>query len=160
MPSSESVPERFERGTLPFADLAGVVAAVEHLASLEPGASGTRRERIVASMTAVEAYESELFAILLGGLEEMGHVTTYGKASSRAPTTCFNIAGWSPPEVARHLAERGVNVWNGDNYAFELAGVLHIRDSGGAVRAGVVHYNDQSDVNRLLEAVAELKGVA
>ena len=45
--------------------------------------------------------------------------------------------------------ERGVNVWNGDNYAWELAGVLEIRDSGGAVRAGVVHYNDESDVNRL-----------
>jgi selenocysteine lyase/cysteine desulfurase len=49
-------------------------------------------------------------------------------------------------------------VWSGDNYAWELAGVLHIRDSGGAVRAGVVHYNDESDVNRLLEAVAELAG--
>ena len=47
-------------------------------------------------------------------------------------------------------------MWNGDNYAWELAGVLEIRDSGGAVRAGVVHYNDESDVNRLLEAVAEL----
>ena len=32
--------------------------------------------------------------------------------------------------------------------------MLGIRDSGGAVRAGVVHYNDESDVNRLLEAVA------
>ena len=34
--------------------------------------------------------------------------------------------------------------------------MLGIRDSGGAVRAGVVHYNDQSDVDRLLEAVTEI----
>ena len=58
--------------------------------------------------------------------------------------------------MAAHLGERRVNVWNGDNYAWELAGVLEIRDGGGGVRAGVVHYNDESDVNRFLEAVAEL----
>ena len=37
-----------------------------------------------------------------------------------------------------------------------LAGALGLRDSGGAVRAGVVHYNDQADVDRLLTGVAEL----
>ena len=36
-PSSNAVPWRFERGTLPFADLAGTTAAVEHLAALAPG---------------------------------------------------------------------------------------------------------------------------
>ena len=40
-PSSDEVPARFERGTLPFADLAGVAAAVEHLASLAPGADAS-----------------------------------------------------------------------------------------------------------------------
>ena len=155
-PSSDGVPERFERGTLPFADLAGTAAAVDHLASLEPAATGSRRERLVTSMSAVEAHEMALFEMLLSGLVAMGHVTTYGKAPLRAPTTCFNLAGRRPVEVARHLAERGVNVWNGDNYACELAGVLEIRDSGGAVRAGVVHYNNEADVSRLLEAVAEL----
>jgi cysteine desulfurase family protein (TIGR01976 family) len=155
-PSPESVPERFEQGTLPFADLAGVVAAVEHLASIEPAASSSRRERLLASMTSVESYEGALFASLLRGLGEMDHVTTYGNAQLRAPTTCFNVAGRTPREVARHLGEHKVNVWNGDNYAFELAGVLKIREGGGAVRAGIVHYNDQSDVDRLLAAVAEL----
>jgi len=28
----------------------------------------------------------------------------------------------------------------------------------GAVRAGLVHYNDESDVDRLLSAVSELAG--
>ena len=66
------------------------------------------------------------------------------------------MAGHSPGKVAGHLAARRVNVWNGDNYAWELAGVLGLRDSGGAVRAGLVHYNDQAEVDRLLTAVAEL----
>ncbi|MGO9965458.1 MAG: cysteine desulfurase-like protein [Acidimicrobiales bacterium] len=155
-PASDLVPGRFERGTLPFADLAGVVAAVEHLASIDEAATGSRRERVLASMTAVEAYEAALFASLQAGLQAIGGVTTYGKARFRAPTTCFNVAGMRPNEVAKHLAQCRVNVWNGDNYAWELAGVLKIRDSGGAVRAGVVHYNDESDVDRLLAAVAGL----
>ena len=155
-PSSDAVPERFEWGTLPFADLAGVVAAVDHLASLDSSATGTRRQKIVASMSSVEKYEQELFGHLLSGLDAMDHVRSYGKASLRAPTACFTLAGRRPVEVAAHLGERRVNVWNGDNYAWELAGVLEIRDGGGGVRAGVVHYNDESDVNRFLEAVGEL----
>jgi cysteine desulfurase family protein (TIGR01976 family) len=159
-PAPDSVPARFERGTLAFADLAGVVAAVEHLASLDEAATGSRRQRIVTSMTAVEKYETGLFDSLIGGLEAIEPVTTYGKARRRAPTGCFNLAGRTPVEVATHLASRRVNVWNGDNYAFELAGALKIRENGGAVRAGLVHYNDESDVNRLLDAVADLAGRA
>jgi selenocysteine lyase/cysteine desulfurase len=152
------VPGRFERGTAAFADLAGVVAAVEHLASLGygPDLAATRRQRLLASMAAVEQYETALFAGLLDGLDTMGHVTLYGRAARRAPTAFFTVAGRTPRQVAEHLAARQVNVWNGDNYAWELAGALGLRDSGGAVRAGLVHYNDQADVDRLLAAVAEL----
>jgi cysteine desulfurase family protein (TIGR01976 family) len=155
-PAPAGVPGRFERGTAAFADLAGVVAAVEHLAALDPAAAGSRRERLLASMTAVERYEGELFARLLDGLGSMRHVTLYGKAARRAPTAFFTVAGYAPGEVAARLADRQVNVWHGDNYAWELAGALGLRESGGAVRAGLVHYNDQAEVDRLLAAVADL----
>jgi len=158
-PAPAGVPGRFERGTAAFADLAGVVAAVEHLASLGPGPDlvvATRRQRVLASMAAVEQYETRLFARLLEGLDAMGHVTSYGRAALRAPTAFFTVAGQTPRQVAEHLAARQVNAWNGDNYAWELVGALGLRDSGGAVRAGLVHYNDQADVDRLLAAVAEL----
>jgi cysteine desulfurase family protein (TIGR01976 family) len=154
--SSDQVPERFEQGTSPFADFAGVAAAVDHLASLDPGAAGTRRQRLLASMGAAEAYELELFGVLLSGLEAMGHVTTYGKAARRTATAYFTVAGHTPRQVAEHLAARRVNVWDGHNYAWELTGVLAIRDAGSAVRAGLVHYNNREDVDRLLEGVAEL----
>ena len=154
--SSDLVPERFEQGTSPFADFAGVAAAVDHLASLDPDATGDRRRRVVASMAAAEAYELGLFAVLLGGLEAMGHVTTYGKAARRTATAYFTVAGHDPRQVAEHLAARRVNVWNGHNYAWELTGALAIRDAGSAVRAGLVHYNSREDVDRLLEGVAEL----
>ena len=156
VPAPSGVPGRFERGTPGFADLAGVVAAVDHLASLDPAAGGSRRERLLTSMTAVEEYEAELFARLLAGLTAMEHVTRYGHAARRAPTAFFTVAGHTPREVAEHLAAREINVWSGDNYAWELTGAFGLRDSGGAVRAGLVHYNDESDVDRLLAAVAEL----
>jgi len=155
-PAPAGVPGRFERGTAAFADLAGVAAAVEHLAGLDASASGSRRERVLASMAAVERYEAELFGRLLGGLAAMGHVTLYGKAARRAPTAFFTVAGYTPREVAERLAARAINVWNGDNYAWELAGAFGLRESGGAVRAGLVHYNDEAEVDRLLAAVGEL----
>ncbi|MEV1173258.1 cysteine desulfurase-like protein [Nonomuraea sp. NPDC049784] len=153
--SSDTVPNRFETGTAAFADLAGVAAAVDHLAAMVPGA-GTRRERLLASMTAAEEHELGLFAVLLEGLETMPHVTVYGKPARRTATAYFNVAGHPPRQVAEHLAGLGVNVWNGHSYAWELTAALGIRDSGGAVRAGLVHYNDRSDVDRLLDGVARL----
>jgi cysteine desulfurase family protein (TIGR01976 family) len=161
-PSSNAVPWRFERGTLPFADLAGVTAAVDHLAGLGtlgggagPVAGATRRERLLASMAAVEAHEGALFARLLDGLAKLGDVTLYGKAARRAPTAFFNVGAVDPAAVAGHLALQRVNVWDGDNYAYELCQVLGLQ-SEGAVRAGIVHYNDDSDVDRLLSGLADL----
>jgi cysteine desulfurase family protein (TIGR01976 family) len=155
-PAPAGVPGRFERGTAAFADLAGVVAAVDHLAGLDPAASGSRRDQLLASMAAVERYEGQLFARLLGGLASMRHVTLYGQAARRTPTAFFTVAGYTPRQAAERLASRKVNVWNGDNYAWELTGALGLREFGGGVRAGLVHYNDQAEVDRLLGAVAEL----
>ena len=154
--SPGAVPERFETGTPPYAGLAGAAAAVDYLAGLDSAASGTRRARVLASMAAAEAYEQGLFRPLLDGLGSMHHVTCYGNAQARTATAYFTVSGHTPREVALHLAARKVNVWNGHNYAWELTGVLGIRDSGSAVRAGLVHYNDRGDVDRLLEGVAEL----
>jgi cysteine desulfurase family protein (TIGR01976 family) len=160
VPSPDAVPERFELGTLPFASLAGVTAAVQHLAGLaglpEGSDDPSLRSRLLASMTAVERHERDLFDVLLTGLDSMPNVQTYGRAANRTATAYFTVGGHSPAQVAEHLASRKINVWNGHNYAWELTGVLGIRDAGSAVRAGLVHYNDRDDVERLLIAVAEL----
>ena len=103
----------------------------------------------------MEEYEASLFGRLTDGLASLGQVTLYGKAARRAPTAFFTVAGLPPREVASRLAARGVNVWNGDNYAFELCTALGL-EPGGAVRAGLVHYNDASDVDRLLAGVREM----
>ena len=157
-PAPDNVPDRFEWGTPSFADLAGAAAAVDHLAGLDTAAAGTRRQRLVTSMAAAHEHERRLFGVLADGLAAMDKVTLYGNARDRTATVYFNVAGLTPRAVAGHLADCLVNVWDGHNYAWELAGALGIRDTGSAVRAGLVHYNDRSDVDRLLAAVAELAG--
>ncbi len=93
---------------------------------------------------------------MLAGLDSMRHVRTYGRAASRTATAYFTVDGRAPQQVAEHMASRKINVWHGHNYAWELTGVLGIRAAGSAVRAGLVHYNDGAEVDRLLTAVAEL----
>jgi selenocysteine lyase/cysteine desulfurase len=54
------------------------------------------------------------------------------------------------------LANEGIAVWAGDNYAYELMRRYGLSDSGGAIRASIVLYNHRGDIDRLLEAVAEI----
>ncbi len=154
--SPAEVPERFETGTAPFADLAGLTAAVDHLADLDRHAIGTRRERVLTSMTAVAAYEEKEGERMREELRAIPGVTVWGSAVRRTATAYFTVAGHSPRAVAEHCARAKVNVWNGHSYAWELTGALGIRDHGSAVRAGLVHYNNAEDVDRLLMAISEL----
>ena len=74
--------------------------------------------------------------------------------AGRVPTFCFNLAGRSPEEVATFLADRDVAVWHGNYYAVET--MRHLGLDDGAVRAGVVHYNTEDEVDRLLAGLSEL----
>ena len=157
VPAPDAVPDRFERGTPAFELLAGVTAAVDWIAGLT-GAPGPRRERVIAALTAVEAYLAELLAHALSGLSEIPGVRVLGAARRRTSTISFVIDGRPPREVAQRLAEREIALWAGDNYAYELMHRYGLGRSGGAVRASIVLYNDRDDVDRLLTAVAEIAG--
>lgn len=154
-PSPDEVPDRFERGTPPFELLAGVTAAVDWIAGLTDS-PGTRRERIVAALSAVENHLSALLEHALAGLAEIPGVRLLGAARRRTSTISFVIDGHRPQEVARRLAEQDIAVWAGDNYAYELMRRFGLGDSGGAIRASIVLYNDRGDVDRLLQAVAAI----
>jgi cysteine desulfurase family protein (TIGR01976 family) len=140
-PSPDTVPERWELGTLPFESLAGVRAAADYVLS--------------ADWDDVRAHEERLLAAAIEGLGAMRHVTLYGDASDRAPTLMFTVAGRTSDQVAAALAARQVAVWHGNYYAWELERHLGL-EPDGAVRAGFVHYNDEADAERLMAAVADL----
>jgi selenocysteine lyase/cysteine desulfurase len=61
-----------------------------------------------------------------------------------------------PFETAKALAERGISVWDGHYYALELMERLALNETGGAVRIGFCHYNTPAEVDRVLEALADL----
>ena len=156
LPSPDQVPDRFEFGTLSFELLAGITAAVDHLAGLVPS-EGDRRSRLVASMGAVVAYENRLLDRLLAGLAAIDGVTLCPAPADRCPTVSFRFAGQAPAETARILGDQGICVSNGDYYAAEYFIAAGLRDTGGAVRASIYHYNTEEEVDRLLDAVGSLK---
>jgi cysteine desulfurase family protein (TIGR01976 family) len=154
LPSSSAVPERFELGTLPYELIAGTVAAVDFIADFVPG-DGSRRERVLTSMRAVEAHEDALFARLLSGLDELPGVTLHGRPPRRTPTALFSVDGHRPHEVYEHLAARSVNAPASSFYAVEASRWIGLGDEG-AVRAGLAPYTNDDDVARLVAGVAEL----
>ncbi|MFI5932135.1 cysteine desulfurase-like protein [Actinoplanes sp. NPDC051494] len=157
VPSPAQVPERFEYGTLSFELLAGVTAAVDHLAGLAAPAEGSRRQRLVASLTAVTAYENGLADRLAAGLAALDTVTVLPAAADRCPTISFRVHGQPPAQTAQVLGEQGICVSNGDYYAVEYFDAAGLRASGGAVRASIYHYNTAAEVDLLLEAIAKLQ---
>jgi cysteine desulfurase family protein (TIGR01976 family) len=140
-PSSDAVPFRWETGTPAFESLAGAIAAARYL--METG------------FDAIRAHEDALLERMVDGLGRIGGVTLFGAPRDRTPTVMFSVAGRRPHEVAAALAAERVAVWHGNYYALELSRFLGL-EPDGAVRAGIVHYNDDEDVERLLEGVARL----
>jgi selenocysteine lyase/cysteine desulfurase len=103
---------------------------------------------------AMLAHERELGRRFLDGLPESVQLYGVRGLDGRVPTFCFNLPGRSPEEVAVLLAEREVAVWHGDYYAVET--MKHLGLADGAVRAGIVHYNTEDEVDRLLDGLAAL----
>jgi cysteine desulfurase family protein (TIGR01976 family) len=147
-PSAETPPgHRFETGTQSHEAVAGTVAAVDYLRSLGDGSLDLAFERI-------QAHEDTLGQRFLDGFPETGELYGVRSVEGRTPTFCFNLPDQSPRAVAERLGERGLCVWDGDYYALEPMRALGLSDSGGAVRAGFLHYTSADEVDRLLEALA------
>jgi cysteine desulfurase family protein (TIGR01976 family) len=153
VPAPDGIPERFELGTPAYELLAGTTAAVDFLADLVPG-TGPRRARLVASFAALEEHEDRLRARIEEALVELPGVTLHSRAARRTPTLLATFAGHDPQDLRRHLAERNVNAPAGAFYAYETSRRLGLGTEGG-LRIGLAPYNDDGDVDRLLEAVEE-----
>jgi len=138
--ANEPVGHRFELGTLPHELLAGFVAAVDYVESL--------------GWDAIVPHERALGERFLAGIPEDLELYGLRTMTGRVPTFCFNLPGRAPEEVATRLAERDLAVWHGDYYALET--MRHLGLENGAVRAGIVHYNSDDEVDRLLAELGAL----
>jgi cysteine desulfurase family protein (TIGR01976 family) len=170
-PAGNRPPDKFETGTQNHEAQAGVLAAIEYLAELGeefgspfaeafPGLEG-RRKKLKQAMAAVQVYERNLFGHFVAGLLALPGLNFYGLRDSsrfhlRTPTAAFNLSGRTPQDVARKLAQRGIYVWAGNFYALALTERLGLEETGGVVRAGLVHYNTLEEVNYCLQCLDEL----
>ena len=149
-PSAEDPPgHRFETGTQSHEAIAGALAAVEYLRALGDG-------DLDAGFALIDEHETKLTARFLSAIPDGVELYGIRTPEGRTPTFCFNIEGRHPRQVAELLGERDIYVWDGDYYALEPIRALGLADSGGAVRAGFLHYTTEDEVDRLLEALTDL----
>lgn len=165
-PAGEAIPGKWETGTQAHELLAGLLGTFDYLASLGRAYGGAsrdadRRTALRAAMAAIHEYERGLIGPMVEALAAIPGLRIHGitdpqRLAERVPTVAFTVAGRHPRAVAEHLGARGISVWDGDYYAYELIRRLGLDDSGGMVRIGLVHYNTLAEVERLVAALGEL----
>ena len=134
----------FETGTQPYELLAGFSATIDYLES-------------IGGFAAIAPYERWLGQRFLDGIPET--VTVYGLAgmAGRVPTFLVNVEGVAAADVAQRLADAGIGVWAHDSwYSLDLYRRLGYADK--SVRIGFIHYNTADEVDRLLDALAGMRG--
>ncbi|GAP15464.1 cysteine desulfurase family protein, VC1184 subfamily [Longilinea arvoryzae] len=171
-PAPAEAPGKFETGTGNFEGMAGLLGALEYFewlgylfgedylelyAEQYPG----RRLVFKQAMSAVRSYEYDLSRELLQTLLAIPGVKIYGiqdpdRLPERVPTVSFTLEGYRPAEIAQYLAERNINVWNGNFYALAVTERLGLEGDGGLVRIGATHYNTKKEIERLAVTLAPL----
>jgi cysteine desulfurase/selenocysteine lyase len=135
------VPWKFEAGTMPIAEAVGLGAAVDYLEAL--------------GMDAVAAHETELTAYALRALQDRfgGRLAIYGPRTveQRGATISFLFEGIHAHDISQVVDEYGVCVRAGHHCAKPLMRVLGVP---ATTRASFYVYNDESDVDALVEALA------
>ncbi len=135
-------PQRFEAGTPPIAEAVGFGAAVEYLETV--------------GMEAIRAHERELTAYALDAVEERlgGDCTVFGPPAGEDRGGVLSLAfrGVHPHDLAQVLDQYGVCVRPGHHCAKPLMRVLGV---SATARASLGLYNDERDVDTLIEGLAE-----
>lgn len=161
-PASDQLPDKWMTGTQSHEAIAGVIGAVDYLASIgEALADNDNLDRRVAldvAYQAITAYESQLGLRLLEGLESLGCYKVWGITDRdswhrRLPTFSVTHSDRTATQLAQHLGDRGIFTWCGNYYALQLTETLDLEPEG-MLRIGLVHYNTPNEVDRLIEALS------
>jgi cysteine desulfurase / selenocysteine lyase len=132
---------RFENWETYYAGKVGLGVAVDYA--------------LAVGIDEIWARVQELAERLRRALGEVERVTLLDRGAVLGATVTFTVDGVDPVEVRDRLAERGVNVSVMERSSAQLDfGERGIED---AVRSSVHYYNDDNDLDRLVEGV---KGIA
>jgi cysteine desulfurase / selenocysteine lyase len=132
------LPYKFEAGTPPIAQAAGLGAAVDYLSGL--------------GMDRVRAHEQALTAYMLDRLAEVPGLRVVGppEAERRGGLASFTIEGIHPHDVAELADRGGVCIRAGHHCAQPLMRCLGV---SATARASVGVYNEPSDIDALIDAL-------
>jgi cysteine desulfurase family protein (TIGR01976 family) len=147
-------PERLEIGAHQFGLLAGLVASIEYLASLDESATGTRRERLAISMQSAASYMDRLYDYLLISLRSLPLVMVIGRPEVSIPVISFVVREVPAERVVQRLADNGILAIA--NASSRVLDVIGVNDIGGAVTLGLAHYTTTAEVDQLIRALASL----
>ena len=135
----DTLPERYESGTVNLPGIAGLAAGCGYVAS---------------RLSQIMMHERELTQALWEGLAAMDGVTLYSPAqeAGRAGIVSFNVGDLPSAQVADALARQGIAVRGGLHCvpgAHRFLGTLE----RGAVRASLGHANSFDEVEQFLRTV-------
>lgn len=139
-----SVPAKFEAGTPPIAEAAGLGAAVDWV--LDTG------------FDVIQAHEEELTAYALPRLAEVPGLTIFGPPDTvdREGIISFELEGVHPHDVSEILDRHGVAVRAGHHCAQILMRRLGV---AATTRASFAVYNTTDEVDTLIEALHDARRI-
>ena len=159
-PATNELPWRFELGTPQIELCAALEASIAYFEWLGErcGATGDARSRVALAFAASVAYERDLGARLIAGLQALSEVKIFGivdpnRYDERVPTVSFVQRNRTTDEIAEHLAKQNIFVWSGNNYALEIVRSLGLDEAAGVVRIGAAHYNTPAEIDAAVAAV-------
>ena len=131
-------PHKFEAGTMPIAQAAGLAAAIDYLDEV--------------GLDAIHAHEQRLLAHALDALAEIKGVRILGPTTpaGRGAAISFEVDGVHPHDVSQVLDEHGIAVRAGHHCAWPLHRALGVQAS---TRASFYLYNTQEEVEALAEGI-------
>ena len=131
-------PHKFEAGTMPIAQAAGLAAAIDYLGEI--------------GLDAVHAHEQRLLGHALTQLAAIDGVRILGPATpeGRGAAISFEVDGVHPHDVSQVLDEHGVAVRAGHHCAWPLHRALGVQAS---TRASFYVYNTHAEVDALAEGI-------
>ncbi len=138
------LPHKFEAGTVNAAGAFGLKAAIEYL-----NRAGYERIREV---------EDTLTARLMEGMSRLEYVHVQGSEDPGRHNgiVSFTIDGVHPHDISSILDGSGINIRAGHHCAEPLMKYLNVRSTA---RASLYLYNDEEDVDALLEAIPRVRKI-
>ena len=160
-PAEDSIPGRWMTGTQSHESIVGGMACIDYIADIGRDICNAepmnRREALKTAFDEIGHYERLLSERLIDGLTQIDGMEIIGivdkaRIDQRFPTFSVRHHRIPPKTLARELGQQGIFVWDGNYYALEFSMRMGFEPEG-MVRIGLVHYNTEAEIDRLLSAI-------